>query len=234
MRNPFLLRKHTSSLARVTLGPMTPTRHARWIQETRPRCRRWMARLRRMQEGVYESVLTSGLLSQADAVTDLEAEIARVDPADQTHVLARHLASAIQSRLAAERDPDQADPGQLTSANHPSRRTSVEHPVRELHGLRRPPAPGRTVRYASATEDPPERRGAPDQRARRAQSWRRSSAEIESADRVDLLCAFVMWHGLRAARRRRCASARRGVPFRVVTTTYIGAHRAPGTRPSGA
>src|SRR5512133_3283111 len=52
-------------------------------------------------------------------------------------------------------------------------------------------------------------------------------SEFESADRVDLLCAFVKLSGfekLRAAIERHCLS--RGRPLRVLTTTYMGASDA--------
>ncbi|MFF9759361.1 MULTISPECIES: DUF3427 domain-containing protein [Streptomyces] len=48
-------------------------------------------------------------------------------------------------------------------------------------------------------------------------------AELATADRVDLLCAFVKWHGLRVIERSLRAAHERGVPVRVLTTTYIGA-----------
>lgn len=48
-------------------------------------------------------------------------------------------------------------------------------------------------------------------------------AELDSADRVDLLCAFVKWQGLRTMERELAGLKERGVPFRVITTTYIGA-----------
>lgn len=49
------------------------------------------------------------------------------------------------------------------------------------------------------------------------------AAEIASADRVDLLCAFIKWQGLRLiveAIDRHCTAGR---PLRVITTTYVGA-----------
>ncbi|CAM5234864.1 hypothetical protein SHIRM173S_05335 [Streptomyces hirsutus] len=48
-------------------------------------------------------------------------------------------------------------------------------------------------------------------------------AELATADRVDLLCAFVKWHGLRVIERSLRAARERGVPIRVLTTTYMGA-----------
>ncbi|MER5993084.1 DUF3427 domain-containing protein [Streptomyces viridosporus] len=48
-------------------------------------------------------------------------------------------------------------------------------------------------------------------------------AELATADRVDLLCAFVKWHGLRVIERSLQAARERSVPIRVLTTTYMGA-----------
>ncbi|MFJ5302233.1 DUF3427 domain-containing protein [Streptomyces sp. NPDC088350] len=48
-------------------------------------------------------------------------------------------------------------------------------------------------------------------------------AELATADHVDLLCAFVKWHGLRIIEQSLQAARNRDVPIRVITTTYIGA-----------
>ncbi|MFF9511815.1 DUF3427 domain-containing protein [Streptomyces sp. NPDC014724] len=48
-------------------------------------------------------------------------------------------------------------------------------------------------------------------------------AELATADSVDLLCAFVKWHGLRVLEQSLSSARDRGVPIRVLTTTYIGA-----------
>ena len=56
-----------------------------------------------MQEGLHESLVTRELESAITRETHLEAELARVDEADQTHVLTRHLAGAIRQRLGAIR-----------------------------------------------------------------------------------------------------------------------------------
>ncbi|PNL16781.1 DEAD/DEAH box helicase [Micrococcus sp. FDAARGOS_333] len=47
--------------------------------------------------------------------------------------------------------------------------------------------------------------------------------ELASSDRVDLLCAFVKWHGLRTLEKELTELRDRGIPFRVITTTYVGA-----------
>ena len=46
--------------------------------------------------------------------------------------------------------------------------------------------------------------------------------EIPSADRIDLLCAFVRWNGLRLLLSQLRAHCNRGRELRVITTTYTG------------
>lgn len=48
------------------------------------------------------------------------------------------------------------------------------------------------------------------------------SHEIPSADSIDLLCAFVRWHGLRLLDRQLDAHCRAGRRLRVVTTVFTG------------
>jgi superfamily II DNA or RNA helicase/HKD family nuclease len=48
-------------------------------------------------------------------------------------------------------------------------------------------------------------------------------AELASADRVDVIMAFVKWYGLRLFDDRLKALHDRGVPLRMITTTYMGA-----------
>lgn len=47
--------------------------------------------------------------------------------------------------------------------------------------------------------------------------------ELQSADRVDLLCAFVRWNGVRILREPLRQLGERGVRLRVITSTYLGA-----------
>ncbi len=48
-------------------------------------------------------------------------------------------------------------------------------------------------------------------------------AELASADSVDLICAFVIWSGVRHLRDALAAVTARGGRVRVITTTYMGA-----------
>ncbi len=47
-------------------------------------------------------------------------------------------------------------------------------------------------------------------------------AELASADRIDVIMAFVKWYGLRLFETQLRAARERGVPLRVIiTTTYM-------------
>lgn len=46
--------------------------------------------------------------------------------------------------------------------------------------------------------------------------------EIPSADSIDLVCAFVRWHGLRLLADPLEALCRAGRPLRVITTVFTG------------
>ena len=48
-------------------------------------------------------------------------------------------------------------------------------------------------------------------------------SELASADRVDLLCAFIKWSGFLKFRDALAEHCRSGKPLRVLTTTYLGA-----------
>lgn len=47
--------------------------------------------------------------------------------------------------------------------------------------------------------------------------------ELESADRVDLLCSFLKLTGVNVLKKQLDVLKQRGIPFRVITTTYMGA-----------
>ncbi|QRZ61645.1 DUF3427 domain-containing protein [Rothia sp. ZJ932] len=51
--------------------------------------------------------------------------------------------------------------------------------------------------------------------------------ELESADRVDLLCSFVKLSGINILRKQLSFLKSRGIPFRVLTTVYMGATERP-------
>lgn len=198
-----------------------------------------------LEPGVYERLVTTGLDEQLRALAPELVDREDLDPADADVVLARHLALLARRALRSlpertSRDDRDLLARQVAMANQIAAAILVVAPdvgtdddlvaageqLREI--LERTGAPGPAV--------PKERPEVPLSASALLVNGRdqpRIGSEVQrelaSADRVDLLCAFVKWHGLRVLEdqlvelmRRRGAST--GVPvLRVITTTYIGA-----------
>lgn len=174
--------------------------------------------------GLHERLVTTGTQATLDAEAQLRVEIAKVDPADQPHVLARHIYELTRRALEGRSDPD----GRLQLLNDlvvllevPAAR--VDAPARQLRRLAMQPGPGVTeiesVRPTTPLSDAAlltNTVGEPNLAAE-------LRAEIDTSDEVDLLCAFVKWHGLRLVEDELGRLRRRGAPLRVITTTYMGA-----------
>jgi len=172
-----------------------------------------------LEGGAYDELITAGL----DALilkSGLETETSQVDPAETTEVLAAHLEKVtarvldslpIDRRLAvvndllnrlidetrrADRDDLAADgPRMLQSVGPPTNRP--QNPLRRADLL------------INARNEPA--------------LHEELATEMASADRIDLLCAFIKWQGLRLLTDAIEDHQRRGRPFRVITTTYVGA-----------
>lgn len=176
-----------------------------------------------LSEGLHEALLTRELQGVLSRETTLLADLGKVDPEDQVHVLARHVASAAMQRLANVHDPVKrlelandflthiADESQL-----------VIDPVEQLEALRPPLQPGTLLRYSERPRTPLNDAALLTNAHGEPSLASELRAELDSADSVDLLCAFVMWHGLRLLERPLATLKAAGVPLRVITTTYIG------------
>ena len=176
-----------------------------------------------MAEGLHEAVVTESLSQRISRETHLHASLGKVDPEDQALVLSRHLAAAAHRRLEAIRDPAK----RLLLANEMLESISdtgdfIVDPVEQLQALNRPAGPGTSDRYRIRPRTPlndaallTNAHGEPSLAAE-------LRAELNSADSVDLICAFVMWHGLRLLESELATIKEAGVPLRVITTTYIG------------
>jgi superfamily II DNA or RNA helicase/HKD family nuclease len=176
-----------------------------------------------VREGLYEHVVTAGLEQSLDSIQGLESELSKVDEADQSHVLTRHIAQALHSRLAAIKDPS----ARLAAANTVLAAIEavpdpLSDPVRELHALRLPDGLGRTPRLRHRPKTPLNDAALLTNAHGEPSLASELRAEIDSADSIDLLCAFVMWHGLRLIEGELANARDAGIPIRVVTTTYIG------------
>jgi superfamily II DNA or RNA helicase/HKD family nuclease len=172
--------------------------------------------------GVYERLRTPGLEAELERVAELTARFAEVEDADQARVLARHVAAAVERALLERVGPDarRALVNSLldvVAAHDEQLAGEIQQLVvlsREIapgvHELRRPVTPlSSAALLTNATGEP--------------SLSAELRSELVSVDRVDLLCAFIRWHGVRVLAEELEVLRRRGVPFRVITTTYMGA-----------
>ncbi|GAA1429463.1 DEAD/DEAH box helicase [Microlunatus lacustris] len=177
-----------------------------------------------LASGLHEELVTKGMQSTLAADVELRAEFTKVDPADQPHVLARHIYELTRRALEGRADPD----GRIRLLNDlvalldvPA--AEVDAPARQLQRLALGPGPEvvdiEGVRPKTPLSDAAlltNSTGEPNLAAE-------LRAEIDTSDEVDLLCAFVKWHGLRLLEDELERLRRRQAPLRVITTTYMGA-----------
>jgi superfamily II DNA or RNA helicase/HKD family nuclease len=176
--------------------------------------------------GLYEALVTLGLKERLDELPDsgLVPDVGRVDEAEVAEVLGRHLGDVLTRQLLAAKSGDR-----LTLANRilealggeQAEAETIPDPPQQLRGITKV-APG-VYRITERPEIPLSRsdllvngRGEPG-------LGRSIAAEIHSADRIDILSAFIKWTGLRLVLDQLEAAIRRGVKVRVLTTTYLGA-----------
>lgn len=175
-----------------------------------------------LDPGLYELLVTTGLRdllerTEAGGFTSVTTE---VDSADVAHVLTQHLSDVLGQALAAMPHEQQiALANQVLQylpesestapvAAGPRMLTSISQPHASV--LPRPSTPLSDVAlFTNSRMDP--------------QLGSELRLEMASADRIDLLCAFVQWSGIRVFEDALRAAAERGVTIRVLTTTYIGA-----------
>ena len=180
--------------------------------------------VRGLPEGIYEHVVTSDLLPDIEQVVEagMLAETSSIDVAELPNVLSRHVRERLLPLLGGLKPEEQVSlvSALLASANDAA--GQVVDPPRQLRSITGPSAlgePRRWVRPSSPLSDADLLPNAPGEPSLGAEI----RAELASADRIDLLCAFVKWHGLRFLDEAMAEARSRGVPIRIITTTYVGA-----------
>ncbi|MFF4759046.1 DUF3427 domain-containing protein [Streptomyces sp. NPDC001292] len=193
-----------------------------------------MAKARDLEQptaGVYEKLITEDVrneLGQLEA-TGWRAIDAEVSKESSPHVLARHVGEVV-ARTLTQLPSDQRVPfvnkilESLTTATTGQTGTEpistvVEGP-RQLLALAEQEAPGAyAIRPLTPLSETSLLTNSPEDLSLGAEL----RAELATADRIDLLCAFVKWYGIRVLEDALRAAKERGVQIRVITTTYMGA-----------
>jgi superfamily II DNA or RNA helicase/HKD family nuclease len=182
-----------------------------------------------VEPGIYESLLTERLAQQLERSVDAQPAYGTVDDAEQSLIVARHLTPLIERSLRASRTveeraaltrrildvlPETYAAGEALHSLEPDKITRLDE-VTSVTAL----TAARLPRPATPFSDAALMTNGRNEPTLAAEL----RAELASADHVDLLCAFVKWQGLRLLANQLTDLQRRGIPLRVITTTYIGA-----------
>ncbi|MFF9123010.1 DUF3427 domain-containing protein [Streptomyces sp. NPDC014889] len=178
--------------------------------------------------GVYEKLITEDVrdeLGQLEAM-GWKAIDAEVSKESSPHVLARHVGEVV-ARTLNQLPADQRVPFvnkvleslAISQIDAEPISTVVDGP-RQLLALAEREAPGAyAIRPLTPLSETSLLTNSPEDLSLGAEL----RAELATADRIDLLCAFVKWYGIRVLEDALRAAKERGVPIRVITTTYMGA-----------
>ncbi|HYC91174.1 MAG TPA: hypothetical protein VEO54_18285 [Thermoanaerobaculia bacterium] len=186
----------------------------------------------KLPDGLYDLLVTQAIQQElAQLGPHRRADVEPLEPADSHLLLARHLAAIARTALRGLPEEERvARQTQLTNellqaiaaslpkevavedyVAEPPHRLAAVYPIDALKS-RRPAAPAIPLSQSdllvNARDEP--RIGTVLEK------------EIESADRVDLIIAFIRWSGLRLVAPRLRTLVERGGRLRVITTTYTG------------
>ncbi|MBY3555760.1 DUF3427 domain-containing protein, partial [Modestobacter lapidis] len=188
-----------------------------------------------VRTGIYEHLVTTEFADQL-ATTDASlVQLAVLDPGEAHEALTRHVTGLVSRALRIAGGDDQAGVArQVDLANSIIKAVGalaptaaaddgVAEPGRSvLAVVDRPAVPGPIV-FPERPEVPLSASALLVNGRGQPRIGHEVNRELASADRVDLLCAFIKWQGLRILEKGLADLRRRGGKLRVITTTYIGA-----------
>ena len=189
---------------------------------------------RRLHSGIYEDLLTAALEAEVNArkAEGLWVDVTSADSTVRPELLARHVYHLLRRALEGIPEEDGAQPANQVALANRLVDVLVEHGA---------VADDRVAESARLLLEAAERRalsGTPSAIPRPTLSLRRTgllvngrrdvqiaseiAREIPSADRIDLLCAFVRHSGLRLFRSELEDRVREGAQVRVIASVYTG------------
>jgi len=188
-----------------------------------------------MKPGLYEQLLTLAIQKDLEALADPRLyAVASVDAEDAHTAIAQFLEHVVASGLATFRGAEAAEQQQRLVqriiailaeelGQDWSSRLSIATPLRRLLAI-----------HSQPSESHPERPDTPLTRSALLTGTRLDPSlgsqlrkEIATADRVDILCSFIRWSGLRIVlddlKQLASRGGAAGPRLRVITTSYMGA-----------
>lgn len=184
---------------------------------------------RNLVPGLYEQLLDRELAEALTARPELKALLGKLDDEDAPHAytqfVSQVLAHALRTRKPDERLPlvnrlitlisatdglDYLQRRTLLASSEPILLSLQSVASDQIGALSRPFTPLITSSLLTGSRYDP-------------QLEHELRQEMSTADRVDILVAFIKWAGLRLLQPAFESLATRGVPVRIVTTSYMGA-----------
>ncbi|MBF9127479.1 DUF3427 domain-containing protein [Plantactinospora sp. S1510] len=191
-----------------------------------------------LARGIYEHLITNELASKLQQVDPTLVQRDDLDPADADKVLARHIAGLALRALNAvggSHDPQRLN-RQIEIANRIAEGIAAIEPraagdddqVTEAHrqlltAIAHPPTPPARTHFPARPSTPLSTGALLVNGRHQPRIGHEVGYEMASADQVDLLCAFITWHGVRMLERPIRELTARGGRIRVITTSYLGA-----------
>ena len=179
--------------------------------------------------GLYDTLLHQDLAEVLKSQPELRAVLGKLEPEEQPARYAGFLSQVLEKALRLEDDPEV----RLRLCNELIHRLSAAPSASFLQGRRlvhseqdlllevapRHVVHGTLPRPESPLVESSLFTGAPSE----PQLALELDRELRSADAVDLLVSFIKWSGLRLLLPAIEAITSRGIPLRVITTSYMGA-----------
>jgi superfamily II DNA or RNA helicase/HKD family nuclease len=190
-----------------------------------------------LTEGAYEHVITRGIEQQLGFIDPALVARAELDPADSHEVLSRHITAlteralkAVSGQGAARLTAQLELANQITEAIKTAAAPRVVQPNDFLSTpaelltaiVPRPQAPAE-VTFPVRPETPLASGALLTNGRGQPRIGTEVTKEMASADEVQLLCAFIKWHGVRLLQDAVRELTARGGHLRIITTTYMGA-----------
>ncbi|MGV9978512.1 DUF3427 domain-containing protein [Micromonospora wenchangensis] len=183
----------------------------------------------------YEHLITHQLATHLHHLDPAHVQHHPLDPADAHHPLTRHLAALISRALQAVPNGDDKLRHQVELTNRIAEAIATLSPAATdhhdqitdarnlLHAIAAPPTPPAQPAFPQRPTTPLSTGALLVNGKHQPRIGHEVNHEMASAQRVDLLCAFIKWHGLRIVEPAIRELIRRGGTLRVITTTYLGA-----------
>ncbi|MGN9808203.1 DUF3427 domain-containing protein [Micromonospora sp. BQ11] len=188
-----------------------------------------------LERGIYEHLITRDLATRLQQVDPACIQHDKLDPADAPDALARHIAALTHRALKAVAGGDNKLQNQIDLANRiadsiaaisPQAATAqdqVTDAKHLLHAIAAPPTPPAQAIFPTRPTTPLSTGALLVNGRNQPRIGHEVTHEMASAEQVDLLCAFIKWHGLRIVGPAIRNLMQRGGRLRVITTTYLGA-----------